>query len=384
MLDWKLNKIKLIADDKIPFLKNVLEPYTNISYLPYDRITKQSIKNADALIIRTRTKCNAEVLEGTSIKYIATATIGFDHIDANFCEQNNIRWSNAPGCNSTSVQQYIAAALVYYAHQKKIQLDTLTIGIVGVGNVGSKIQEISKIFGLKILLNDPPRERVEGGRKFVSLDQVLEESDIISFHVPLSINGPDKTFQLADEVFFNKLNNSKIIFNTSRGEVIDTAAMINAINNRKISFSLLDVWENEPKIGMKLLNLVNIATPHIAGYSTEGKAKATAVCVNALNDFFNLGLTQNWHPGNLPIPNNPSIIKIDCAGKLTQDILYQLIISTYDILQDDQQLRNRVYDFEKLRGEYPVRREFSFYSVQLMNSNKTIDNLVKELGFKLL
>jgi len=379
-----LNKIKLIADDKIPFLKNVLEPYTNISYLPYDRITKQSIKNADALIIRTRTKCNAEVLEGTSIKYIATATIGFDHIDANFCVQNNIRWSNAPGCNSTSVQQYIAAALVYYAYLKKIQFDTLTIGIVGVGNVGSKIQEISKIFGLKILLNDPPRERVEGGRKFVSLDQVLEESDIISFHVPLSFNGRDKTFQLADEVFFNKLNNSKIIFNTSRGEVIDTAAMINAINNRKISFSLLDVWENEPKIGMKLLNLVNIATPHIAGYSTEGKAKATAVCVNALNDFFNLGLTQNWHPGNLPIPNNPSIIKIDCAGKLTQDILYQLIISTYDILQDDQQLRNRVYDFEKLRGEYPVRREFSFYSVQLMNSNKTIDNLVKELGFKLL
>lgn len=383
-MDWKLNKIKLIADDKIPFLKNVLEPYTNISYLPYDRITKQSIKNADALIIRTRTKCNAELLEGTSIKYIATATIGFDHIDADFCEQNNIRWSNAPGCNSTSVQQYIAAALVYYAYLKKIQLDTLTIGIVGVGNVGSKIQEISKIFGLKILLNDPPRERIEGGRKFVSLDQVLEESDIITFHVPLNFNEPDKTYHLADEVLFNKLNNSKVIFNTSRGGVIDTIAMIKAINNRIISFSVLDVWENEPKIDMKLLNLVNIATPHIAGYSTEGKANATAVCVNALNEFFNLGLTQNWYPANLPTSNNPRTIKIDCAGKLTQDIIYQVIKSTYDILREDKQLRNAVNNFEKLRGVYSGRREFSFYNVQLMNSKKSIDNFVRELGFNLL
>lgn len=379
-----MNKIKVIADDKIPFLKNILEPYSNILYLPYSRITKQTVNNADALLVRTRTKCNAELLEDTSVKYIATATIGFDHIDTNFCEQNSIKWNNAPGCNSTSVQQYIAAALVYYAHQKKKQLDTLTIGIVGVGNVGSKIQEISKILGLRVLLNDPPRERVEGSYAFVSLDQIIDESDIITFHVPLSLNGLDKTFHLADIEFFNKFNNSKIIINTSRGEVVDTAAMITAVNNRKISFSVLDVWENEPRIDTKLINLVNIATPHIAGYSTEGKANATAVCVNALNEFFNLGLSQNWYPADLPIPNNPRILKVDCAGKFTQDILYELILSTYDILQDNQQLRDGMNDFEKLRGEYAVRREFGFYSVQLMNSSKSIDNLVRELGFKLL
>jgi len=260
-----MKKIKIIADNKIPFLKGVLEPFVKISYLDPFQITRETVKDAEALLVRTRTKCDSELLEGSTIKFIGTATIGFDHIDTVFCETNSIKWVNAPGCNSTSVQQYVVSALLTLAELKKIQLDSMTIGIVGVGNVGSKIQKATNILGLKILLNDPPRERKEGNEKFVGLDQLVEESDILTIHVPLSINGIDKTFHLVNDEFFKKFKKGMIIINTSRGEVIDTNSLRNAIKNEKVISSVLDVWENEPKIDIKLVNLVDIVTPHIAG-----------------------------------------------------------------------------------------------------------------------
>ena len=293
-------KIKIIADDKIPFLRGALEPFAEVSYLQPSQITKNVVKDADALIVRTRTKCNADLLDQSSVKFIATATIGFDHIDVAYCESNGIKWINAPGCNSSSVQQYLASALLTLARQKEIQLDSKTIGIVGVGNVGRKVEKIAKIFGMKVLLNDPPRERKEGSEKFVSLDYLLHNSDIITFHVPLNKSGEDKTFHLADSNFFEKFNNNKIFINTSRGEVVDTVSLKNAVKNKTVKACVLDVWENEPQIDKELLNLVDISTPHIAGYSVEGKANGTAACVNALNDFFSLGLERNWYPNHLP------------------------------------------------------------------------------------
>src|SRR4030065_1175110 len=182
-----MKKIKIIADNKIPFLKGVLEPFVKISYLDPFQITRETVKDAEALLVRTRTKCDSELLEGSTIKFIGTATIGFDHIDTEFCETNGTKWINAPGCNSTSVQQYVVSALLILAELKKMQLDSMTIGIVGVGNVGSKIQKAANILELKILLNDPPRERKEGNKKFVGLDQLIEESDILTINVPLSI-----------------------------------------------------------------------------------------------------------------------------------------------------------------------------------------------------
>ena len=379
-----MKKIRIIADNKIPFLQGAFEPFANVSFLEPSQITKEIVKDADTLIIRTRTKCKAALLEHSSVKFIATATIGFDHIDTSYCESMGIKWVNAPGCNSSSVQQYIASALVTLAKLKKFQLDLKTIGIVGVGNVGRKVAKIAKILGMKVLLNDPPRERSEGSEKFVSLNLLIEESDIITFHVPLNINGIDKTLYLADEELFRKFNKNKIFINTSRGEVVEPGALKRAVGNKKVIASVLDVWENEPDIDLELLNIVDIATPHIAGYSSEGKANGTAVCVNAINEYFNLGIEKNWHPKHMPLPKESEGIIIDCLGKSKQEILYECINSTYDIMEDDRRLRKSISDFEKQRAEYPVRREFNYFEVHLNNADESINSAIGELGFNLI
>lgn len=378
------NKIKIIADDKIPFLKGVFEPVADIDYYSGKEINSEIVKNADALITRTRTKCNEELLDGSSIKLITTATIGYDHIDTKYCEENNIKWFNAPGCNSGSVKQYITSALFTIAEKEKFNLADKTIGIVGVGNVGSKIQNVAEALGMKILLNDPPRERKEGGKNFCSLDKIKNESDIITFHVPLNKNGIDKTYQLADDLFFDQLKKKPIIVNSSRGEVVKTSSLKNAIKEGKISNVILDVWENEPEIDLELLDIVDIATPHIAGYSADGKANGTSVCVNAINEYFNLGLTKNWFPENVPIVKNGNEISVNTKNKSEQNIFADIIFSTYKILEDDMRLRISPQTFEKQRGDYPIRREFQNYIVKNILNDIELKNKLLKLGFQII
>ena len=378
------NKIKIIADDKIPFLKGVFEPVADIDYYSGKEINSEIVKNADALITRTRTKCNKELLDGSSIKLITTATIGYDHIDTKYCEENNIKWFNAPGCNSGSVKQYITSALFTIAEKEKFNLADKTIGIVGVGNVGSKIQNVAEALGMKILLNDPPRERKEGGKNFCSLDKIKNESDIITFHVPLNKNGIDKTYQLADDLFFDQLKKKPIIVNSSRGEVVKTSSLKNAIKEGKISNVILDVWENEPEIDLELLDIVDIATPHIAGYSADGKANGTSVCVNAINEYFNLGLTKNWFPENVPIAKNGNEISVNTKNKSEQNIFADIIFSTYKILEDDMRLRISPQTFEKQRGDYPIRREFQNYIVKNILNDIELKNKLLKLGFQII
>ena len=377
-------KIKIVADDKIPFLQGVLEPFADVEYYPGKDITKEKILNADAMIIRTRTKCNADLLEGTNVKFIATATIGIDHIDTEYCDSKNIKWVNAPGCNSSSVMQYVTSALLTIAEDEKFKLSDKTIGIIGVGNVGSKIQKVAKILGMRILLNDPPRERIEGGNQFCDLKKIKEEADIITFHVPLIREGEDKTFHLAAESFFNELNKKAIIINSSRGEVVKTFAIKNAVKNNLVSDVVIDVWENEPEIDLELLKLVTIGTPHIAGYSADGKANGTAVSVNELNKFFNLGLKQNWYPAKVPLAENGDEIIIDCSNKTEQQIISEAVIATYSIKYDFQILLNSPQTFEKQRGDYRIRREFNTYKVKLLNCEKQNVNKLKEIGFNLV
>jgi erythronate-4-phosphate dehydrogenase len=377
------NKVKIVADNKIPFLKGVLEPCADIQYLNPPDITHDVIKNADALIIRTRTNCNAELLEGTNVKFIATATIGFDHIDTVYCERKNIKWINAPGCNSSSVMQYIASVLLTISCRKNINLTDLTIGIVGVGNVGSKIERLAKILGMKVLLNDPPRARKEGNKGFVNLDELISQSNIITFHVPLIKEGEDKTYHLADENFFNKFKKSKIVINTSRGQVIETNSIKNAIKDKLVNIAVLDVWENEPNIDLELLKMVDIATPHIAGYSADGKANGTSVCVKNISSFFGLNIDKDWYPKEIPRPGNSREILIDCKKHSNQEIFYKAVVSSYDIMIDDGILRNSAETFEKQRGNYPVRREFPFYKIKTENCINEIENKLKDLGFQI-
>lgn len=372
--------MKIVADDKIPFLKGALEPYAEMIYLPGKQIDREILKDADALLIRTRTKCNEKLLEGTTVKFIGTATIGFDHIDTQYCNKRKIFWTNAPGCNSSSVQQYIAAALLKVASENSFSLNDKTLGIIGVGNVGSKVEKFARTVGMKVLLNDPPRARLEGKKNFHQLNEVLSQSDILTVHVPLNLTGEDCTLHLFNDENFSKIRKGAWFINSSRGEVVDTHALKNALNSGNIGGAVIDVWEHEPDIDPYLMSQVFIATPHIAGYSTDGKANGTAMVVNSLCKYFNLPAT-NWYPKKVPTPASPSIL-IDCKGKSEEDILNEAVMHTYNIDEDDVRLRHSPSEFEKLRGDYPLRREFTSYTVTLKGGTEKVQQMFEAIGFK--
>jgi erythronate-4-phosphate dehydrogenase len=371
--------LKIVADEKIPFLKGVLEPYADITYLPGNRISNRLIRDTDALLIRTRTKCTEEFLKDTKVSFIGTATIGFDHIDTGYCESNKIAWTNAPGCNSSSVQQYLATALLKVSQEHRFRLRDRTIGIIGVGNVGSKVEKFARLIGMNVLLNDPPRARKEGSEHFVDLETLLKESDIITVHVPLNTVGEDLTYRLINDKSVRKMKKGVWLINTSRGEVADTSSLKKGLKNGKFSGVVLDVWENEPDIDYELLEKAFIATPHIAGYSTDGKANGTAMIVDALSRFFDLPL-RSWYPEILPQPHIAEIT-VNGKNKDQEEILREAVFQTYNITEDDTRLRFSPVDFERLRGDYPVRREFPAFRLNLRNGTKNTRKMLEDLGF---
>ena len=373
--------MRIVADDKIPFLKGALEPYAEVVYIPGKQIKMEMLKDSDALLIRTRTICNENLLEGTSIRFIGTATIGFDHIDTDYCSKNKIIWTNAPGCNSSSVQQYIAAALFRISSEHHFSLKDKTLGIIGVGNVGSKVEKFARSVGMNVLLNDPPRARIEGKKNFHSLNTVLSGSDILTVHVPLNIVGEDQTWHLFNEESFKKIKRGAWFLNSSRGEVSDTYSLKNALNSGMLSGAVIDVWENEPNIDLELLQQAFIATPHIAGYSTDGKANGTSMVVNSLTKYFNLP-SENWYPSDVPPPASP-YISIDCNNKSDEEIIREAVIHTYNIDKDNSRLRLSPQDFERLRGDYPVRREFTSYTINLKDGTEKVLQTMKSIGFRM-
>lgn len=371
--------MKIVIDDKIPYIRGAFEPFAEVVYLPGNKTTPEVVKDADAIVTRTRTKCNRDLLTGSKVKFIATATIGHDHIDTEFCKQAGIEWTNAPGCNAESVNQYIASALFSYSMKKRFDLKEKTIGIVGVGHVGSKVARLCETIGMKVLLNDPPRERVEGPEQFVSLEKIQNEADIITFHVPLNIKGDDTTFHMVDEKFIQNLKKKPLLINSCRGEVFDTKATKKALQTRAISGFIADCWENEPDIDLELLEMADYGTPHIAGYSKDGKANGTKMSVQAISRFFNLGI-DNWEPENVELPEKTTI-EIDGNQRREYSILAEAILSTYDIENDDEALRENPQLFEKLRGDYPVRREFDSYTIKMKNMKETMKLKLLKLGF---
>src|SRR5659263_18326 len=301
--------LKFFIDDKIPYIQGTLEPFGEVLYLSGPKTTPEIVRDADAIITRTRTTCNEQLLAGSSVKIIATATIGFDHIDTEYCDKAGILWTNAPGCNSKSVEQYIASALFVLAQRKGFELKGKTIGVVGVGQVGSKVARVCELFGMNVLLNDPPRAREEGPEQFCSLERIMQEADIITLHVPLYMQGEDATYHLADDRFFQALKRKPVLFNSCRGEVLDSNSAKSAVRNELISGLVIDCWENEPDIDLELLGMVDLATPHIAGYSKDGKANGTTMSIQALSRFFCLGI-DDWKAQNVEVPEN-TLIDID-------------------------------------------------------------------------
>jgi erythronate-4-phosphate dehydrogenase len=375
--------MKVVADEKIPYLKGVLEPFMDVDYISGTNISAEHVKDADALIIRTRTVCNEKLLKGSGVKFIATATIGYDHIDVQYCRKHNIFWTNAPGCNSGSVKQYIASVLLNLAHQKGFKLRDKTMGIVGVGNVGRKIDSISEAFGMKVMLNDPPKERESGNCGYRTLESLIRESDILTFHTPLNTGGPDKTYHLVNDDFLSKLNPGTILINSSRGEVFDNTAVKNAIKKNVFGGLVLDVWEEEPDIDLELLEHTDIATSHIAGYSKDGKANGTAMSVRALSKFFELGILDEWQPEDVPVPEVTEL-NIDAAGKDNEEVMRECVNFSYNVYQDDAALRENPASFEQIRGDYPLRREFRVYTIKLSNANDELVKSLKLLGFNII
>ena len=371
--------LNIVADDKIPFLRGVLEVHNcAVTYLPGGKISRSDLGNADALIIRTRTRCDRELLEHTPVKFIATATIGFDHLDIDYLAQRGIVWCNAPGCNANSVTQYFCSAILNYAAENHWTLKGKTLGVVGVGNVGRKVAAAGRALGLKVLLNDPPRQQSEGGEYWTSLEEVLRKSDIISFHTPLIQGGKFNTFHLLNDENIRLLKPTALLLNSSRGEVVDNSSLLTTLNAGQISGAILDVWEQEPAINPDLLGSLFFATPHIAGYSADGKRNGTGWSVKKLAEFFKLPEFE-FAPVGFPTPTDDII---DMSGMNQLPVSEQLAYAVncaYDIHSDDQALRRSPGSFEQLRGNYPVRLEFNHYRV--INAAPEINNILKELGF---
>ena len=379
----KNNSLSLIiVDDKIPYIKGALEPFAEVIYLPGEELTPSIVRDADALITRTRTICSADLLEGSAVKFIASATIGFNHIDAAYCRRQRIAWTNAPGCNAGSVKQYLASALFSYALKKRVKLRDLTVGIVGVGNVGRKVADFCHAIGMQVLLNDPPRQRAEGSGNFTDLTRIQEQADIITLHVPLQSAGEFATHHMVNDSFLKDLEKSPLLVNTCRGEVFDSGAVKNALDSGSISGLIIDCWENEPEIDLELLEKADFGTAHIAGYSRDGKAIGTMMSIRSVSRFFKLGI-DDWQPTGIELPGR-ALIQLDGHKKDEESILAEAVLATYDILAEDKRLRAAAPgSFERLRGEYPVRREFHNYRVEARNVNKSTVSALKRMGFQL-
>ena len=320
--------IRLLIDRDIPFIKGIFEPYAEVIYLNGREMDCAKVKDADALIIRTRTRCNKALLSGSNVRAIATATIGYDHIDTDWCQTAGIKVMSAPGCNSEGVMRYFYTALHNLAKNKSLDLTGKCIGVIGVGNVGKKVVEMGQRLGFEMLLNDPPRERLEGSTIFTPLDELLSKSDIVTLHIPLDAG--NRNFANAD--FFGKMKDNAIFVNASRGEVVDEYALLSNVG--RFGGIVLDVWRNEPVINTELLNVADIATPHIAGYSKAGKINATVSVVRGIAHFFDIAPLKDFA------------------------ITYQedpFDLDSYDIMADDKALRAAPETFERLRQNYAYR-----------------------------
>lgn len=341
------SKIKIVADENIPFLKGVFEPYADVVYLCGRDIRHSDIINADALIIRTRTRCDQSLLAGTRVSMIATATIGMDHIDVPYCISTGIEVHNAAGCNAGGVMQYVFSALYGAAAHNGIDLQGKTFGIIGVGNVGKRVEGMARHLGFNVLLCDPPRAAVEGGESFASLDYLLHNSDIVSIHTPLD----ETTRSMADEQFFIKMKNGAIFINSARGEIVVDKALSDA--RPKLGAIIIDTWNNEPFVDKNMIRIADIATPHIAGYSFQGKINGTMMAVRQVARRFGIYELYDFYPRELP-ENGPQ--KLDLKGKSQGEIAASFQYN-YPVFTDDFMFRTNPELFEQLRQDYRYRRE---------------------------
>lgn len=331
-------KPRILIDDNIPYIHGRLEPVADVVYLDQFGFTPETIVGADAMIIRTRTKCDSELLEGSSVKAIATATIGTDQIDLPWCAGTGIKVTNSPGCNAPGVAQYVWSSLLHEGFDPRTQ----TLGIVGCGNVGSIVADWGRKLGCRVFVNDPYKQQEGVKDNYLSLEELLRTCDAVTLHTPLTKTGKYPTFYLIGERELGMMKPDAFFVNAARGAVVDNHALLKVIDNCRIR-TIIDTWEGEPDLDRELLQRVNIGTFHIAGYSKQGKQRATRMVLESMEDFFGFKVSKDGLAGRYEPWNT-----VEAEG----------IMRSYDPYKDSLELKNAPHMFDTLRRNYNYRPEY--------------------------
>ncbi len=381
--------MKTVCAASVLFGREAFATLGDVAMLPDGAITRDTLRDADALIIRSKTAVTAELLAGTPVAFVGTATAGYDHLDLAGLGRAGVAWSAAPGCNANSVAEYIVAALLTLSARRGRPLKDRTLAVVGVGQVGRRVAQKAEALGLRVLLNDPPRARAEGDPSFQPVEEILPQADWITLHVPLTADGPCPTRGMVDCRWLARARSGAFFLNAARGEVVDESVLRLALDCGALTDAALDVWAGEPAIDPDLLARAALATPHIAGYSYDGKLDGTRQVYAAACRFFEREAT--WDPAPLlPAPARARI-ELDARGRGTEDALRDLVRRVYDIEADDRALRQPpetdstrlARRFETLRREYPIRREFPLTDVAATGGSDDLRAAIAGLGFRL-
>lgn len=377
--------MKTVVAETVLFGKEAFETLGDVAVVPDRQIRPEHLKDADALIIRSKTNVTAELLEGSAVRFAGTATAGFEHMDTAALDARGVAWTAAPGCNADSVADYITAALLHLSTRRGIPLEGRTLGIIGAGQVGLRVARRASALGLRVLLNDPPRAAREGNKQFTELPVLLAESDIVTLHVPLVAEPPWPTLRLADERFFARMKPGAVFINTARGRALDGDALRAALSSGNISQAVLDVWDPEPGIRTDLLAATAIGTPHIAGYSYEGRLNGTVQVYREACRV--VSAAPVWHPA----PPAPPDLELDPSGKSDLEVLAEAARAVYDIAADDAALRaaaaageaRLAASFDRLRSAYRERREFGSTRIVLAKERPALAHRLRTAGFRI-
>jgi erythronate-4-phosphate dehydrogenase len=370
--------MKIIADENIVFVKEAFSEFGEVVTVPGRGINREILQDAQILLVRSVTNINADLLKDTSVKLVASATVGVDHIDRNYLFENNIGFAYAPGSNAESVAEYVTSAVLVLSRKLKKKVSSLTIGIVGAGNVGSRVVRHARALGMQSLVCDPPKKRLTGSDYYREMHELLDNADVITLHIPLTNEGDDTTYHLVNHEFVSRMKHGAILINTSRGKVIEEKGL--RAGRERLGALVFDVWENEPAINLEMLRSVDIATPHIAGYSYDGKVRGTKMIYDAACAFF--FRKEIWQPSSELLSKTETIDL--CASK---NPLYDAVQVAYPIMRDDENLRavflsNQKNSFDDLRKNYPRRPEFNHFLFKLPENQKETVPILEDLGFK--
>lgn len=382
--------MQFLVDENIPFAREAFSHLGSVTLLPGRAITREAIRKAHALIVRSVTKVDAALLADTDVQFVATATTGVEHIDREYLAARNIAFAAALGCNANAVAEYVLTALLVTAHTKKLSLSGKTLGIIGAGRIGSIVAAKAPALGIRALLHDPPLARATGEQRYRPLAETLQ-ADFITLHVPLTCDGPDATFHLIGADELAHMTPSAMLINTARGEVVDNTALLETLTKGTIGGAVLDVWEWEPAINWDLLDRVTLGTPHIAGYSSDGKINGTVMVYHACCRFW--GIEPVWVPPDPPAalaPGSLPHLQFDATGKDFQTLAHDILTTLYDLPADHARMRDllalpepvRPRAFDRLRRDYPHRREFAGSPISITGADRNLIARLQTLGIR--